>query len=125
MPRRRLPTLRVSGEANIGRGARFRDRQLTRYAVSWHPPEMWLCRRTTSDILINPNSRQHVRAARERGKHAMLTYRLNSFQQIAGGIRLHNVPSCSSIQRLPHHLRRVMLGDEQNFKTGGLLLLLN
>jgi len=55
----------------------------------------------------------------------MLADRLYRFQQIAGSVRLYNISSRTRIQGLPHHLRRVMLGNEQNLETGNLLLLLN
>ncbi len=55
----------------------------------------------------------------------MLAYCFNRFQQIAGGIRLHHITSGSRIQRLSHHMWRVMLSDEQNFKISRLPLSLN
>src|SRR5579863_7046685 len=117
MPRRILPIPHASGEANTARGARFRDRRLTRYAVSWHPPVVLWPLEVSSGVFRESELNTKVRTSRERRKHAMLAHRLNSLQQIAGGIRFHNVPSCSCIEGFTHHLRRVMLGDEQNFKT--------
>ena len=74
-------------------------------------------------VFMNLNSARSVWTARQR-RHAMLTHRLDSLQQIAGGIRFHNVASCSGIQGLTHHLGRIMLGDKQNLETR-LPLLLN
>jgi hypothetical protein len=44
----------------------------------------------------------------------MLAYRLYRLQQIPRSIRFHHITPSSGIQSLTHHLRRVVLGDEQN-----------
>jgi hypothetical protein len=36
-------------------------------------------------------------------------------QQVAAGIGLDDVTACSGLERLLHHLRRVMLRDDQDF----------
>src|SRR5580700_4558351 len=71
------------------------------------------------------NSARSVRDLRQCCKNPMLTYRLYGLQQIASGIRLHDIPSCSRVQSLAHHLRRIMLRNEQNLETGSYLSLLN
>jgi len=46
----------------------------------------------------------------------MLTDGFDGFQQISGGVRFNDVASSARIQGLAHHLRRVMLSDEQDFQ---------
>src|SRR5260370_5257524 len=53
----------------------------------------------------------------ERGKHPVLAHCLYSFQQVPRSIGLHDIPSGPCFQCLPHHLRRVMLRDEQNLRA--------
>jgi hypothetical protein len=55
----------------------------------------------------------------------MLAYSLYSLQQIARGIRFHNVTPGPRIQGLAHHLRRIMLSNEQNLEARVFPLLLN
>src|SRR5260370_16546349 len=53
----------------------------------------------------------------ERGKHPVLAHCLYSFQQVPRSIGLQDIPSGPCFQCLPHHLRRVMLRDEQNLRA--------
>jgi hypothetical protein len=55
----------------------------------------------------------------------MLTHRVDSLQEIASGIRFHNISFGARIQGLSHHLRRIVLSNEQNLKIGSLPLSLN
>src|ERR1700681_3630386 len=52
----------------------------------------------------------------------MLAHRLYRLQQIPREILFHDVPSSPRSQGLTHHLRRVMLRNEQNFEPGSPLL---
>jgi hypothetical protein len=55
----------------------------------------------------------------------MLAHRLYRFQQVTGGIGLYDIPAGAGIQRFTHHLRRVVLGNEQHFHPVALGFLLN
>jgi hypothetical protein len=57
-------------------------------------------------------------ASRQRREYSMFAYRLDGFQQVTSCIGLHYITSGTRVKSLAHHLRRVVLGDEQNLKAG-------
>lgn len=59
-------------------------------------------------------------ASVERSKYPMLTHCFHCLQQIARRIGLDYVSSGASVQGFAHHLRRVVLSDEQNLKLRSL-----
>src|SRR5438045_701364 len=61
-------------------------------------------------------------AAVQGGKDPVLTYSFDSGKQIPRGIGFHHIATRARIQRFPHHLGGVMLGDEQNLQACGLAL---
>ena len=75
------------------------------------------------DSVLARQSTRSLLPSRQCCKDAMLAHRLYRIEQIAGRIRLHNIPLCPSIQSLTHHLRRIVLRNEENLKTGRHLFL--
>jgi hypothetical protein len=68
---------------------------------------------------------RNLRIASQRSENPVLADRLNGLEQISRGVGFDNITAGARIQGLAHHLRRVVLGDKQNFRASVSVLTLD